>query len=97
MSGGRGPKSICLRTWSIARSPLNAATVGDEGITGRVPVDALARGLGGGSSFGQAAKSSGIANTIAARATRFPLPESLLIVISFLRLLLVPAPRVCDS
>ena len=28
MSGGRGPKSICFRTWSIALSPLKAATIG---------------------------------------------------------------------
>ena len=84
MSGGRGPKSICLRTWSIARSPLNAAfPVGDDGIAGRELVEALARGRGGGSSFGQAAKSGGIANKIARRSLRLPEPESLLMLLVF--------------
>src|SRR5205085_5665070 len=49
---------ICLRTWSIARSPLKAATVDAMVAAGRGPIEILARGLGGESFFGQAAKSA---------------------------------------
>ena len=89
MSGGRGPKSICLRTWSIARSPLNAVTtVSGDGVAGRELVEMLAFGLGGGLSLGQAEKGSGIANAVASRTMRFPPPDRLLIVISSLLFLL---------
>src|SRR6185295_17882951 len=68
--GGRGPKSICFRTWSIARSPLKAATTGGVTIGWRGLVETFARGRDGGSFFGQAAKSNGISNTAAGKATR---------------------------
>jgi len=61
VSGGRGPKSICFFTWSIARSPLNAT--GGAGVFGRVLVDTVARGLAGGSFFGQPQNNSGATNT----------------------------------
>src|SRR5688572_21239024 len=59
--GGRGPISTCLRTWSIARSPLNAtapgtiAAVGDSAGRSETPI----RGLGRLSFFGQPASSGG--------------------------------------
>jgi hypothetical protein len=45
---------------------LNAATIGGEVGTGRELLDALARGLTGGSSFGQPINNSGANNTNAA-------------------------------
>ena len=45
---------------------------GDAGVRGLVEM--LARGLGGGSFFGQAANNTGISNAIASKATRFPVP-----------------------
>jgi hypothetical protein len=48
--------------------------------SGREPAEIVARGLGGGSFFGQAAKSTGISNTSASTST-----FRLLIVISSVR------------
>src|ERR1041384_3185213 len=79
LSGGRGPKSSCFRTWSIARSPLKAATMGAARVDGGAFVEILARGRAGGSFFGQAANNTGISNAIASKATRFTVPFGLLI------------------
>src|SRR6185369_3591963 len=56
VSGGRGPNSICLRTCSMARSPLNAVTIGVALSAGRAVVEMLPRARGGGSSFGHAVR-----------------------------------------
>src|SRR5690348_17054769 len=71
VSGGRGPKSICLRTWSIARSPLKAVGIGV--VDSRGLVATLARGRGGGSFFGHAVKGSGVNNAAASNAARLDL------------------------
>jgi hypothetical protein len=42
---------------------LNAATIGGNGVTGRELDETLARGLGGGLSFGHAMNTSGAAST----------------------------------
>jgi hypothetical protein len=68
--GGRGPKSICFRTWSIARSPLKPATGDLSTVTGRRLVEIAARGLGGGSFFGHALKRTGMTITIASNPAR---------------------------
>jgi hypothetical protein len=49
---------------------LKAATTGGVTLGWRGLVETFARGRDGGSFFGQAAKSSGISNTTAGKATR---------------------------
>src|ERR1041384_3416360 len=72
VSGGRGPNSICLRTWSIARSPLKAAGIGAAFDCPGL-VETLARGRGGGSFFGHAEKGSGVSNAATSKAARLVL------------------------
>jgi hypothetical protein len=52
---------------------------------GREVVDMPARGRGGGSFFGQAAKRTGIINTIANKPTRSVVPFPLLMITSSVR------------